>query len=82
MTTVFKPNQAKPNQPNMKTNSFPTDTLAALLGVMTLLVVAMMHLGFDALDLAFSARCVQHYLNESSDTPPLSQFEQVMCILG
>lgn len=65
-----------------KNNNFPTDTLITLLGLAALFVFCVMHLGFDFLDLAFSARCFQYYLNSTEDGPQLSRFEQVMCILG
>ena len=66
----------------MNKNSFPVDTLIALLGVAVLFIFCIMNLGFDVLDLAFSERCFQFYLKSTEDAPQLSQFEQVMCILG
>ena len=67
----------------MMKHTYPTDTIAAIISVMALLALCIMHLGLDALDLAFSTRCLSYYwMNRTEDSLPLSQFEQVMCILG
>ena len=58
---------------------FPTTTAAAFGGFLIIMMFAI-SLGFDALDLTFSARCLNHYLN--MDGPQLTQFEQIMCIMG
>ena len=58
---------------------FPTTIAAAFSGFLILIMFAIT-LGFDALDLVFSSRCFNYYLN--TDGPQLSQFEQMMCIIG
>lgn len=66
-------------------HTYPNDTTAAIISVMALLALCIMHIGLDALDLAFSTRCLSYYIqgmNRTEDSLPLSQFEQVMCILG
>ena len=61
---------------------FATNPMTGMLGGFIIIMMCVMTMGFDLLDLVFSSRCLNFYLQYTHDAEQLSQFEQIMCIIG
>ena len=57
--------------------TFPSDTIAAIVCVMTMLVLCLINF----VDILYANKCWWYYFNQTKDTPPLSMLEEAMCLL-